>query len=237
MLDFMCVFTVVSNPFTGLECTEHTHYDAVFIASNTASQLNAMDFLRVLRTVGALTPVILMGSKGDLASYDVDYGAMFSSVLLKPFSEKSLCQLVFHIVNDSLAELPLPNIYGSASDPFSFPFHNTVEDDGSSSSDSSITNDMEAYLLFPPIPPIVNGSVSSRGPASSTASAASVSASSVRSRTSSSDSNQGVFFGESSATSGCSSSGSTCSNAAAAGVRNLTLDFDPEDVFQYRDEK
>jgi hypothetical protein len=242
MLDFMCVFTVVSNPFTGLECTEHTHYDAVFIASNTASQLNALDFLRILRTVGALTPVVLMGTKDDLSAYgEVDYGSLFSSVLLKPFSEKTLCQLVFHIVHDSLAEVPLPNVHGASSDPFAFPFHDTVLDEETSSSDSSIATDVGGqHSPFPPVPPGYPHQLSSpsllrhgSGPLPRGAFSYAPSASSNRSRTSSHDSSQGVFFVTESSNSGCSSSASTSSNAT--GVRNLHLDFDPEDVFQYRE--
>jgi hypothetical protein len=240
MLDFICAFTVVSNPFTGLECTEHTHYDAVFIASNTASQLNALDFLRILRTVGALTPVVLMGTKDDLSAYQVDYGSLFSSVLLKPFSEKTLCQLVFHIFHDSLAEVPLPNVYGASSDPFAFPFQDTVDED-TSSSDSSIATDGH-HSPFPPAPPyqpllpslVLQGSSGSLLPRGAFSYGSPVYATcSNRSRTSSHDSSQGMFFKTETSNSGCSSSASTSSNAT--GVRNLHLDFDPEDVFQYKE--
>ena len=61
-------FTVVDNPFIGLECSEHTDYDAIFISSNENADLNAWDFLRLLRNIGCQIPIILLHDFGKLTT-------------------------------------------------------------------------------------------------------------------------------------------------------------------------
>jgi hypothetical protein len=61
-------FTVVDNPFIGLECTEHTDYDAIFISSDENADLNAWDFLRLLRNIGCEIPIILLHDLGKLTT-------------------------------------------------------------------------------------------------------------------------------------------------------------------------
>lgn len=52
----LCVFTVVSNAFNGLECTESTAFDMIF-ARTELPHLNAMDMLHILRQVNGSNPV------------------------------------------------------------------------------------------------------------------------------------------------------------------------------------
>ena len=61
-------FTVVDNPFVGLECSEHTDYDAIFISSNENADLNAWDFLRLLRNIGCQVPIVLLHDAGKINS-------------------------------------------------------------------------------------------------------------------------------------------------------------------------
>ena len=59
-------FTVVDNPFVGLECSEHTDYDAIFISPNDNGDLNAWDFLRLLRNIGSQVPIVLIHDAGNI---------------------------------------------------------------------------------------------------------------------------------------------------------------------------
>jgi len=87
----VCVFTVVNNAFAAIECTEHTCFDAIVIEKNLPSHgIDSLDFVRVLRNVGALTPIILLYENDT----DVADTAHFCCALQKPFSANSLCEAI-----------------------------------------------------------------------------------------------------------------------------------------------
>lgn len=109
-LDEYCVsFTVVPNCFVGLECTEHTCFDLIIVQSSIP-QIKALEFLNILRAVGAPTPVVLLV---DLAIVDEwcdiqESGAKdlgFTAILRKPFSTNHLCTLLKNLLDDAEAEL------------------------------------------------------------------------------------------------------------------------------------
>lgn len=84
-------FTVVSNPFIGLECTEHTDYDAIFISFFATADLSAFDFLKLLRNVGCTVPIILVHLATETIpsnwnSNDENGSYSFSSFLRKPYN-------------------------------------------------------------------------------------------------------------------------------------------------------
>lgn len=57
---FVCVFTVVANASLGLEFTEHTCYDIILISQDLACGISAEDFVHRFRSIGVLTPIILV---------------------------------------------------------------------------------------------------------------------------------------------------------------------------------
>ena len=108
-LDECCFsFTVVPNAFLGLECTEHTSYDIIIIQASLP-QINAVQFLQILRKVGAETPVVLLI---DLTVADEwihiqdndakDLG--FTAILRKPFSTNHLCILIKSVIEEANAK-------------------------------------------------------------------------------------------------------------------------------------
>lgn len=101
-------FTVVPNGFLGLECTEHTCYDIIIIQSSLP-QINAVQFLQILRKVGAETPVVLLIDLTvadewiDIQDNDAkDLG--FTAILRKPFSTNHLCMLIKSVIEGNIAE-------------------------------------------------------------------------------------------------------------------------------------
>mmetsp|Transcript_12314 Transcript_12314/g.16911 ORF Transcript_12314/g.16911 Transcript_12314/m.16911 type:complete len:213 (+) Transcript_12314:86-724(+) len=89
-------FTVVSNPFIGLECTEHTEFDAIFISSFKYADINGWDFGKILRNIGSEVPIILVEQHDEESSFpsSVDqsktFGFHFFSVLQKPYTHEVL---------------------------------------------------------------------------------------------------------------------------------------------------
>ena len=84
----ICIFTVVPNIYFGLQCTEHTCYDIILI-SHDLKYSNAIHFARSLRNIGVQTPIILV--QNDLSLNVMhEHGAMFCSLLQKPFSANTL---------------------------------------------------------------------------------------------------------------------------------------------------
>ena len=84
----ICIFTVVPNIYFGLQCTEHTCYDIILI-SHDLKYSNAIHFARSLRNIGVQTPIILV--QNDLSLHVMhEHGAMFCSLLQKPFSANTL---------------------------------------------------------------------------------------------------------------------------------------------------
>lgn len=90
--NFLCVFTVASNIFTGLEFTEHTCYDIILINHDLTRNIDAVKFKRILRKVGVQTPLILVKEDSSSDLLEVEGGSLFSCVLQKPFSSTVLCE-------------------------------------------------------------------------------------------------------------------------------------------------
>ena len=107
LLNLQCCFTVVPNAFIGLECTEHTNFDIIFVQYNLEN-FGAVDMLRVLRVAGVLTPVILLTAVDEGATDENVLTLGFDGVLRKPFSPRALCNLIS-------AVLETDNFYSNAS--------------------------------------------------------------------------------------------------------------------------
>lgn len=60
---FTCVFMVVPDALIGIECTEHSAFDLIFVSQDLKQDLSAYAFLRSLRAVGATTPIVLLISE------------------------------------------------------------------------------------------------------------------------------------------------------------------------------
>jgi DNA-binding response OmpR family regulator len=102
--NYSCVFTVVSNAFIGLECSEHTCYDFIIVRKDM-QHLGAIDMLNVLKAVGCPTPLVVLLDEHDNCS-DYDSNALgFFAALRKPLSTKILCTLIEAIVNRYTAAL------------------------------------------------------------------------------------------------------------------------------------
>eukprot|EP01036_Dinobryon_divergens_P031344 gene31343-40725_t len=84
----VCSFTVTADPLVGLECSEHTaDYDAIVISSNnTNDDLNARDFLRVIRSSGCRIPIILLHD---------DSGQQLPSSVSSPSEDNGTSQLPY----------------------------------------------------------------------------------------------------------------------------------------------
>lgn len=102
----------------GLECTEHTEYDAIFIMNDLKCTLKAFDFLRIIRNIGISTPLILLhdqdfrpdlstepglpaggfnaGSNPNTLS-QLSVSLKFSNTLKKPFTCRDICLLIDQI--------------------------------------------------------------------------------------------------------------------------------------------
>lgn len=118
---FLCIFTVVQNPFMGLECTEHTEFDAIFIMNDVKCTLKAYDFLRIIRNIGMMTPLILLHDQDFRPDMSNEPGLpasgfnapnttstllKFSNTLKKPFTCRDICLLIdqmfyFHFLSNT----------------------------------------------------------------------------------------------------------------------------------------
>ena len=108
------IFTVVSSLFLALEWSEHTNFNAIFVSSKFKVDMNAFDFLKVLRNVGAVTPIILLNESNELdhllglppigfsvKSYN------FNAVLTFPFTKRELCQVIMEAIDTPLTDIRL----------------------------------------------------------------------------------------------------------------------------------
>lgn len=92
-----CVFTVVPNAFNGLEFTETTCYDMIFIRKDL-EHLDAMSFLRILRNVGAPMDIVLLLEKDDTMTEEQARHVGFHSVLRKEYQAVQLCSIISDIM-------------------------------------------------------------------------------------------------------------------------------------------
>jgi hypothetical protein len=102
----------------GLECTEHTEYDAIFIMNDPKCTLKAFDFLRIIRNIGIATPLILLHDQDFRPEISAEPGLpasgfntvlnsstlsqytlslKFSNTLKKPFTCRDICLLIDQI--------------------------------------------------------------------------------------------------------------------------------------------
>lgn len=109
---FACVFTVVSNPFLALECTEHTDYDLIFISNESSCDcLSAFDFMKILRSVNACYPIILLTDKHKeipsdspglpVVGFNTDT-LQFAAILQYPYTQSELRKIIFQYCTSSL---------------------------------------------------------------------------------------------------------------------------------------
>lgn len=91
--DLICVFTAVPSIVIGLECTEHTCYDIILI-NHDWENANAVQFARILRNIGAQTPLILV-QNDKCPQFIQEHHAIFCSFLQKPFSANTLVEAIY----------------------------------------------------------------------------------------------------------------------------------------------
>eukprot|EP01035_Chromulina_nebulosa_P025514 gene25514-33304_t len=103
--EFLCIFTVVSNISTGLECTEHTCYDVILINHDLNNGVNAFQFARTLRNVGAKTPIILVNEEVSSDLLHIDGGSLFCCLLQKPFSARVLCDAILTSMEQNIIKI------------------------------------------------------------------------------------------------------------------------------------
>eukprot|EP00596_Hydrurales_sp_CCMP1899_P008476 CAMPEP_0119053004 /NCGR_PEP_ID=MMETSP1177-20130426/74126_1 /TAXON_ID=2985 /ORGANISM="Ochromonas sp, Strain CCMP1899" /LENGTH=636 /DNA_ID=CAMNT_0007032785 /DNA_START=96 /DNA_END=2006 /DNA_ORIENTATION=- len=135
--NYSCVFTVVSNGFLGLECSEYTCYDFIIVKKDM-QHLGAIDMMNVLKAVGCPTPLVVLLDEHDNCS-DYDSNALgFFAALRKPLSTKILSTLIETIVNRYTAA---PSSSSSSSYPSSSSNLDTVNQTISLSNQQSSNDD------------------------------------------------------------------------------------------------
>jgi len=111
-------FTVVSNPFIGLECTDHTEFDVIFISSFMYSDINGWDFAKILRNIGSEVPIILVlnqdeespfSSYGISADMSTTFGLYFFSVLKKKYTHEELADCIREAIKPQVFHLSAHN--------------------------------------------------------------------------------------------------------------------------------
>ncbi|KAJ1429273.1 hypothetical protein B484DRAFT_61827 [Ochromonadaceae sp. CCMP2298] len=108
---FTCIFTVVQDMIIGLECTEHTPFNMIFVNEGSSSDTAPYDLLRSLRMVGSRVPVVLLSRASPQPNADAKYdtglklglppigfqaepGMKFTSVLKQPYTKRDLCDVI-----------------------------------------------------------------------------------------------------------------------------------------------
>jgi hypothetical protein len=109
---FTCIFTVVQDIIIGLECTEHTPFNMIFVNEGNAADTAPYDLLRSLRMVGSRVPVVLLararaassnaeakvGEGSKLGLPPIGFGAepsmKFTAVLKQPYTKRDLCDVI-----------------------------------------------------------------------------------------------------------------------------------------------
>ena len=96
----MVVFTVVSNCFAALECTEHSKFNLIIIQKGLP-QLDILAVLKVLRAIGDATPIVSMEKAQSGISTNLITKLTISArrdgyagILLQPYSANSLCECI-----------------------------------------------------------------------------------------------------------------------------------------------
>ena len=92
-----CVFTVVPNAFTGLEFSETTCFDVIFIRKELV-HLTAFDFLRILRNVGSPVDVVLLVEAHDSMTEEDARANGFFTLLRKEYQTTQLCNIIVDVI-------------------------------------------------------------------------------------------------------------------------------------------
>ena len=94
-LPYACVFTVVPNAFSALECAETSNYTLI-IARNSMDDIHGLEFMRILETVHASVPVaLLLNARETIDAREVTaQHSLFLDVLRNPYSIADLCRVV-----------------------------------------------------------------------------------------------------------------------------------------------
>lgn len=94
------MFTVVSNCFAALECTEHSKFNLIIIQKGLP-QLDILAVLKVLRAIGDATPIVSMEKAQSGISTNLITKLTISArkdgyagILLQPYSANSLCECI-----------------------------------------------------------------------------------------------------------------------------------------------
>jgi CheY-like chemotaxis protein len=95
----VCVFTVVPNAFVGLEYSETTCFDIIFVQKDLES-LNGYQMLQVLRNVGAPMPIILVTKHDDPTTDEQAKSAGFYCVLQKEYQIVELRRIITSILKN-----------------------------------------------------------------------------------------------------------------------------------------
>jgi CheY-like chemotaxis protein len=93
-------YIVVLDGFSALECTEHTIFDVIMVHKDLP-HMAGVEVLRILRSAGNHTPVILVVNEADGVSDEEAMYAGFSGVLRKPYTSLQLCTNIVEATSTS----------------------------------------------------------------------------------------------------------------------------------------
>lgn len=91
-------FTVVPDSFRGLEATEHTLFESIFVHKNLP-HLDGLETIRVLRTANYDRAVVLVVDEDDTMAPEDAVQLGFVGVLRKPFTSLQLCEAIAASIN------------------------------------------------------------------------------------------------------------------------------------------
>ena len=69
LIDYLFIFTVVSNPFIGLEQTQYSSFD-IIICQECPYGLDAYEFTRILRNLGEFTPIVVLTNDDEMLQWN-----------------------------------------------------------------------------------------------------------------------------------------------------------------------
>lgn len=104
--NMLCSFNVAPNAFVGLELSETTAYDLIFVAKDMP-HLNASSFLRILRNVGAPMDIVAIVEATDPFTHEQAKAAGFFTILKKQYQPARLCQIIEDVMRKNEKSLGL----------------------------------------------------------------------------------------------------------------------------------
>ena len=109
-----CVFTIVPNAFTGLEFSESTCFDLIFV-SKELQHLTAFDFLRILRNVGSPVDVVLLIESHDSMTEEMARANGFCTLLKKEYQTIQLCNIISDVAASRYGLHQSASLHGATS--------------------------------------------------------------------------------------------------------------------------